>query len=416
MASQQPLEKRRFAVLAVVCLLAVVTYVQRVGFAVVAPELQIQYQFNPRQMGFLLAAFLIAYGLFEVPCGWLGDKLGVRHLLTLLAIGMSISTALVVLVMHFSEQTWQPLAYLLIVRFAFGAFQAGIFPVLSRTMADWMPVKERGTAQGSIWMASRVGGAIAPFLIVWLVKDHGGWPAPLFFAAILGILWCIVYWPWYREPVVSMSTGRKSSHVAVPWRTFLRSRSVWGLCLMYACGGFVANFYVTLLPTYLRDQRHLAPDQMKWVTGLPLACGIVACLAGGLVSDAIIRTTGNRKWGRRLNGSIGLFVAAVSLLATNYVNEVWALASLLCLTFFCNDLAMGPAWASCADVGERHAGSLAGLMNMCGNLAGAVGSILAGSLFNAGMSSLVFVIFSSSFACAALCWLLVDATQPIESE
>src|SRR5262249_30027681 len=150
----------------------------------------------------------------------------------------------------------------------------------------------------------------------------------------------------------------------------LRSRSVWALCLMYGCGGFAANFYVTLLPVYLEKHRGLPEETAKLLHSLPFACGLVACLLGGVLSDWIIRRTGNRKWGRRLSGTVGTVVGSLGWLLVPAVDGPVALGVVLCVIFFCNDLSMGPAWASCADVGERYAGTVGGAMNMVGNLSG----------------------------------------------
>jgi hypothetical protein len=150
---------------------------------------------------------------------------------------------------------------------------------------------------------------------------------------------------------------------------------------------------------------------------------VVGCLLGGLLSDAVIRRWGNRRWGRRLSGLFGHTCAGLALLATGWVEDVTALAVLLSLTFFCNDLAMGPAWACCADIGDRYAGTLGGAMNTVGNLGGALGAVIAGSLMgkvfphlaSGGIpgNDLMFVVFAGSFWLAALCWLGVDATRPL---
>ena len=231
-------------------------------------------------------------------------------------------------------------------------------------------------------------------------------------ASLLGLAWALVWWLSFRNPPREVGLSR---HV-LPWGKLWTNQNVWGLCLMYGFGGFAANFFTTFLPDYLTNVRQLLPLQVKWLTGAPLACGVVACVVGGVISDAIIRLTGNRKWGRRLNGSVGLFVAGAALGATNFADSVWLLGGLLCLTFICNDLAMGPAWAACADIGERSAGTLAGLMNMVGALAGALGNLVAGELFQRGYAQTLFVIFGGSFAMAALSWLLIDATKPLEEK
>jgi ACS family glucarate transporter-like MFS transporter len=131
------------------------------------------------------------------------------------------------------------------------------------------------------------------------------------------------------------------------------------------------------------------------------------------VSDWIIRRTGNRKWGRRLNGSIGLVFAGLASLAVPWTGEVWLLGWLFCVSFFFSDIVMGPAWASCADIGERYAGTLSGAMNMVGAFAGAAGMALAGFLLKQGQEELLFILFAVGYILAALCWLLVDVTKPL---
>jgi sugar phosphate permease len=423
----------RYQVLAAVSLLALVAYVHRVGFATGGTALKHDLHLGDKEWGYVMAAFLLAYGAFEVPWGFLGDRLGARQVLTLVTLGWSLLTACTGLVMVFPaswilEGSVLPLLLLLIFRFTFGGFQAGAFPAISRITADWLPMQERATAQGLVWMSSRMGGAIAPFLMVWLINWTAGWESAFVVAAGLGFLWCAVFWPWFRNRPEEMNqvnsaerlliaTGRgpkPSGRNSIPWAKFLRSRNVWALCLMYGSGGFAGNFFVTYLPSYLDKQRQLSVDAVKWLSSLPLACGIVACLLGGLLSDWIIRSTGNRKWGRRFNGTFSTIVAGIAYLSINWVQQTWALAIVLCLIFFSNDLAMGPAWASCADIGRRYAGTLGGAMNMIGNLAGAAGNLVAGYLFEWNHPELVFVIYACSYWLGTLCWQGVDVTKPIE--
>ena len=141
---------------------------------------------------------------------------------------------------------------------------------------------------------------------------------------------------------------------------------------MYGFTGFSGNFFTNMLPLYLSEHRHLPSDgaAWRWLSALPLAAGSVACILGGSASDWAIRRWGNRKWGRRYIGMLGLGLAGPAFLATLWTQDVWMLGLLLTLTFFGNDLSMGPAWASCADIGERYTGTLSGAMNMVSALAG----------------------------------------------
>ena len=138
---------------------------------------------------------------------------------------------------------------------------------------------------------------------------------------------------------------------------------------MYGFLGFSGNFYLTLLPTYLKNHRHLDSQTASWLTSLPFAFGVAACFLGGWFSDAVIRRWGKR-WGRRIVGATGLTLAGLAIVAVPWVEGVVPLGFLLVLTFFGNDLAMAPAWAAAADIGERYTGVLSGAMNMIGQLHG----------------------------------------------
>jgi ACS family glucarate transporter-like MFS transporter len=416
----------RYVVLGAACSVALIAYVHRVGFAIGAPEVKADLGLSDAEMGYLLSAFFWTYGLFQVPSGWLGDRLGSRHLLTFLVLGWSLATGAIGLVVYIHPEP-QQFWFLFALRFLFGTFQAGAFPLLSRITADWLPVTLRGTAQGLIWTSGRLGGAVIPLVMAPLFAQFGTWRTPFWILAAVGLVWCVAFWPWFRDTpeesttvndaeralIVAGRAPRKAGRHSIPWAKMLRSRSAWSLCLAYGFMGFSSNFYLGWLPTYLRDQRHLSAGETKWLTSLPLACGVIACLFGGALSDWIIRRTGDRSWGRKLNGTIGMVVAGLATGATVLVDDVGTLGFLLCLSFACSDLAMGPAWASCADIGERSAGTLGGAMNMMANVGGAIAALIAGYLFQHKQPVLVFLIFSASYLLASLSWLGVDAGKPI---
>jgi sugar phosphate permease len=418
----------RYQVLAVACSLAVLTYVQRQGFVAGTPYIKHDLGLNDEQMGYLGAVWLVAYGLFQVPWGLLGDRLGARHLLTLLVLGWSLTLGAVALTTALPPGGWLAFASVLVLQFAFGLFQAGGFPALARVVADWVPGPQRGLAQGLVWTFSRLGGFLAPLLVVWLITQvFGEWATPLVLLAGLGLVWSALFWPWFRNRPEEMrrvnaaerallASGRVVAAprpASLPWSRWLGSRNVWALCLMYGFVGFGGNFITRMLNLYLRDHLHLTDDATAWVAGLPLAGGVVSCLLGGVLSDWLVRRTGSRKWGRRLVGSVALALAGLTCLAAVWCDEVWLLALAFSAWFFFNDATMGPAWAACADVGERYTGTLSGAMNMTGSVVGAVGIALAGSLLHRGYYELMFVLFACSYALASLCWLAVDVTKPL---
>jgi MFS transporter, ACS family, glucarate transporter len=213
--------------------------------------------------------------------------------------------------------------------------------------------------------------------------------------------------------IVSSQTAGPLAAGPVPWLRMLASPSVWGLCLMYGFVGFSGNFITSFLNVYLRDHRQLPDSTTAWLAGLPLAAGVVSSLSGGVISDWLIGRLRNRKWGRRLVGCVAMMLAALAALCTPWVQEIWQLAFVLGAWMFFNDAMLGPAWASCADIGERYAGTLSGAMNMTGAFAGAAGMMLAGWWLGMGQYNLLFTAFAGSYAVAALCWFAVDVTKPL---
>jgi sugar phosphate permease len=190
----------RDLVLAAACTLAVLTYLQRQAFVTAMSYIQRDLRLDDTEVGLLLAAWLVAYGAFQIPGGLLGDRLGARHLLTLLVVGWSLTLAAVASLALAPSQGWMPFALLLALRLLFGLFQAGGFPGLARVVADWIPTRQRGFAQGLMWTFSRLGGFAAPLLFgLWLFPAFGGWALPLVILAAPGLLWCAVFWPWFRN-------------------------------------------------------------------------------------------------------------------------------------------------------------------------------------------------------------------------
>jgi MFS transporter, ACS family, glucarate transporter len=420
----------RYEVLAVGCGLALLTYIHRQSFVRAIPDIREALDIGQQKMSWLQSAFLLGYGLFQIPCGTISDRFGARHVLTIILLGWSLLTGLTALAGGPLTGAIAPLTFLLVARFMFGALQAGFFPVWSRVITDWIPLTNRASAQGIVWMFSRLGGAVGPFLFLWLYRYFHVWTTPLWLLGGVGVVCCAPFWIWFRNrpeqmPQVNsaeralIAAGRAAPAEAagpVLWMVLLKSVNVWALCLMYGFVGSAGNFITNLLPDYLHSQRSLSPEMVTFLSGLPLAAGVVSCVSGGFLSDWIVRRWRSRKWGRRLNGLIGLVVAGLAILAVPWAQPVWLLGVLLSLSFFCNDLIIAPAWAACADVGERYAGTISGAMNMTGQFFGAAGMAFAGFMLERGSAEMLFMLFGAAYALAALCWLAVDVTKPLPIE
>jgi MFS family permease len=211
----------------------------------------------------------------------------------------------------------------------------------------------------------------------------------------------------------------------VPWGRLLTSSNLWVLCLMYFCASYGWYFNITWLPKYLGSHYGVSQGShglwgMSLLAGAPLLLGSLACLIGGLLTDAFIRRTGNRKWGRRLFGAVGHGVCAVCYLLSPLAPSPWLFVLAVALAAFWNDLTMGAAWASCLDIGGKYSGIVSGCMNTVGNLGGAAAGAATGWVlvqFGAERGWIInFVSFGLVYVAAMLMWLLFDATKPVAPE
>jgi len=413
-----PISRGSGSILGLSCVLAIVIYILRLGFATASAEFRQPLHLNDQDMGDLMAAFLLAYGLMEMPWGVLADRLGARATLIWIVLGSSLLTA-----SRLGAIGWMPPASGLMVlvlaanRFLFGSFQAGTFPSITRLVSDYLPADQRGRAQGAVWTASRFGGAAAPLVMVQLIHLCGDWKLPMLIAGLLGLAWLGWFMTWSRCQRVHATATHGPARPRREWADWVslaRNRSAVALCLSYGCLGFSGNFFVTLLPSFLRTQRGLDAQTASLLTSLPFIFGMAACLGGGFLSDWLVSRGGGRG-GRRLVGMAGLTCAAVAIMALPWARSTPALAILLVLTFAGNDLAMAPAWASASDIDLRKAGALSGAMNMASSILAALETRTVGRMFKAGDCISPFILLGTAYLLGAAAWIAVTPRHPADA-
>lgn len=433
----------RLGVLAFACTLSLVTYLDRTCISRARVDMESDLGLTDVEMGLVFSAFTLGYMIFEIPGGWMGDRWGPRRVLTRIVLWWSLFTALTGCVWSFhlasGPVVFGSLGLLLLVRFLFGAGEAGAYPNLTRVVGDWFPFRERALAQGSIWFSARLGGAIAP-LVLGRLTVLLGWRQAFWVLGALGLVWVGLFWHWFRDRpeqhpscneserrLIEAGTGRHETGAAGHgWSglALLASRlgTVIALCWasFWVCFGWF--FYPTWQPLYLEEVHAYKPDgwESELLSGLPYLCGAFGALVGGGLSDRLVPVIG-RRWGRSLVGLVGFLGAGTCVLATGFVTATWQAVTLLCTAFLINDLAIPVIWAACADVGGRLAGTLSGLMNT----AGCVGAFLSPLLipyvrewlpesYAAGPRwQLIFSGLAVAWFLAAAAWLFVDASRPL---
>lgn len=235
-------------------LVAGITYLDRVCISVAAPAMMAELGLSNIQMGYVFSIFAVAYGLFEIPTGWLGDRWGQRRMLTRIVVSWSLFTVLTGLV--------RGLGSLIATRFAFGAAEAGAFPTLSRALARWFPLTDRGRVNGVMWMGARLGGSLSGPLAT-LVLVYLGWRPTFVIFGMVGFIWCLIFWRYYRDdpaehPGVSSeelayirqdssNEGSKgeSGQSPTPWKRIFANGNLWALFWMYFATSYGFWFFLT---------------------------------------------------------------------------------------------------------------------------------------------------------------------------
>ncbi|MFN0170576.1 MAG: MFS transporter [Bryobacteraceae bacterium] len=409
----------RHAVLWLTVAAYMITYMDRVVISSAVPVIQKEFGFSLVTMGWILSSFRWGYALFQIPGGWLGDRIGPRRALTLIVTWWSIFTSL-------TAAAWGA-ASMASFRFLFGMGEAGAFPIATRSLSRWMLPEERGFAQGITHAGSRLGAAVTPVLVVWLIT-HYNWRLTFVIFGMLGLVWAAVWHWYYRDTpgehrsvnaaeleLIQSHLGGARSRVShhVPWRKILGSSTLWTLSLMYFCYAYCIAVYLDWFPKYLNDHRGFNLKQMGLYASLPLLAGTLGDLAGGWISDIWAKKSGNLKMARRGVAITGFLTAAVAILPATFTADPVACVWYTCVALFGLELTIGVSWAIPLDIGGDFAGSVSAVMNTCGNIGGAISPTLLAYLVQSYGWEVPFVVAAAMCLIAAILYLKIDSTRNI---
>jgi MFS family permease len=395
--------------------LAFITYVDRVAIAQAMPFISQDLSLSRIQVAWVLGIFAVAYAVFEIPGGWLADRIGPRHVLMRIVIWWSFFTAA-------TGWAWNA-ASLVVARGLFGAGEAGAFPAMTRALTAWAPTRERERAQALIWLATRVSAAFTPILVVWLITTLT-WRRAFDVLGVVGIVWAIVFYRWFRDdPATHPSVNAAElarlpsiaeagvAHSGVPWARLFSHRAVWLLSIQYMCLAYGWWFYINWLPTYLRTARGTTLQVGALLAGLPLLLGGAGCLVSAAILPRLARRLGRVGLARRVVAIVGFLGASASIFVFTAIPDPVQAMFVLGLAGFFNDLVMPAAWAGTMDVGGRYAGTVSAAMNTMGSVAGAFSVIYGGYLltWTGDNWTLLFLISASIYLVGGVCWLFLDA-------
>jgi MFS family permease len=406
-------------VLALTVAAYLITYMDRVNIASAVPVIQKELGFSMVTVGWILSSFRWGYALFQIPGGWLGDRIGPRRALAIIVTWWSIFTSATAL-------SWSA-GSMATFRFLFGVGEAGAFPIATRSLSHWILPGERGFAQGITHAGSRLGAALTPTIVVFLMAAYG-WRMPFFAFGAVGLLWAAV-WHWYyrdtplehagvnvqeRELILaSVGVGCAYRTESRPWRSILGSSTLWMLSMMYFCYAYCISVYLDWFPKYLNEYRGFDLKHMGMYASLPLLAGTGGDLIGGWLSDRWAKRSGDLKTARRSVAIAGFVLAAAAILPATFTSSSTVSVWYTCLAVFGLETTVGVSWAIPLDIGGDYAGSVSAVMNTCGNIGGAISPALLAYLVRSYGWNVPFVVASALCVAAAVLFGGIDATRKI---
>lgn len=406
--------RARYGVVGLMVTLAMVTYLDRVCIGKLAPDIQADLGLTKDQMSWVFSSFALAYALFEVPTAWWADRRGTRRVLTRIVLWWSALTMATGAALNF----WS----MVVVRFLFGAGEAGAWPCVARTFSKWVPLPQRGRVQGIFFAGAHLAGGLTP-IIATTLNGWFGWRWVFVIFGTVGIGWVTVWHRWFRDepaehPAVNaaerelierdrLASGAK--HEGWPyWRRLLAHRNTLPLCLGYIPNSCAFYFCITWLPTYLQEKHGFERLSLGFFAGLPLIVSVVGDLCGGMATDAATRRFGLR-FGRAGVAGLGNLFAGLAMIGATLVHHPVVAICLISLAVAATMFTLGATWGTCIDIGGQHVGVVSAAMNTAGQVGAFISPPLVTYLLRAfGDWNAPVLGIGGLFLAGALCWCFVD--------
>jgi MFS family permease len=351
-------------VLFLLCLMYLVTYIDRVNISTAALAFKQELHISNVQYGWIFSAFAYTYALFQIVGGWIGDRYGPRLTLGLCGLVWGVATLGTGLAGGF----WS----LILARVLLGLGEGATFPTATRAMSSWTRAGWRGFAQGITHSFARFGNAVTPPLVAALIAAWT-WRGSFIFFGLVSLVW-VVAWVWYfrndprqhtgvseAELAVLPPYGTAREHGKVPWRRLVPR--MMPTTIVYFCYGWTFWLYLSWLPQFFQQGHNLNLKNSALFSGAVFFAGVLGDTAGGVLSDWVYKRTGDLAKARRNVIIVSLLGSLVFLLPIFFVQDLIVLALCLSASLFCLELTIGPIWSVPMDIAPKHAGTASGIMN-----------------------------------------------------
>jgi len=400
-------------------IIGVITFLDRINISVAGASIMKDLDLSEKQWGWILSAFILSYGLLQVPLGAWGDRSGQRKVLSFIVLWWSVFTILTGISNGF--------IMLLIVRFLFGIGEAGAYPNMTGTVGRWFPGRETARAQGFLWAASRIGGALTPLIVIPVII-HLGWRTAFYILGSIGFIWVVVWYLWFRnfpaqkqgitqaepEEIGTVETTREK--IRIPWGIILRRKQFWLLLGMYWFYAWGSWFFFSWFPVFMEEGRGFAKSQLTYAVAVPFLMSVIGNISGGYISDRLSQKYGINI-GRKAVGISALAVSSVLMFLAGFIPGKLQVFIFLSLCFGIFDLMLPAAWAICLDIGKKYGGAISGAMNTAGNIGGFVCAISFGYLVDmTGNYNFPLYVISGMLLMSALLFLFINPSRKLVDE
>lgn len=404
----------RYLVLATLCAAAAVAYIHRSCLAVPASSMERDLELTRPQMAQIMSAFFLGYTLFQIPGGWLGDRLGTRLALTLFILIWSLATGLM------GVARSPELLYLL--WFINGVGQAGIFPCTVKSFTCWFPESERAMPSGLLGSFMSVGAATAS-VVAAVLLEFLDWPALFLVLAAPGVLFAIAFYAWFRDNPREHSwvnereleiiesgnmnrTSQKNDSSIEFWKGMLSRSTLYLICGQQFFRAAAYVFYTTWFPTYLQEQHDVSVQQSGLLSSMPLFGVIVGSTLGGMLIDRIWRRTGSQNLSRRGVGLAAVLAAGLFLVLADSMSELVPAVGCITASGFFGGMSGPAGYTTSIDLAGNRVATVFSVMNFTGN----GGAYLSPLIFGELDQPYWLLFLAGIYGGAALMWGLLYIT------
>ena len=395
-----------------------IAYLDRVNISIAGPTIMQEFHLSDIELGWIFSAFVLGYAFFQAPGGWIADRIGPRNVLTIGVVWWGVFTTLIT----FLPSGMSGLIFALVaIRFLLGIGEAVVYPASNCVVAAWMPSTERGISNGFIFTGVGFGSGITPPLITYIMM-HYGWRWSFWVSAALGLIaggiWYILArntpaeHPWItKEEEAYIEAGlprvERAGSGKLPWSSILGNRHILAVTFSYFTYGYAAYIFFTWFFTYLRTVRGLNLRDSSFYTMLPFLAMATGSLLGGWISDRLTKSYGKRV-GRCGLAVFGIGLCAIFIALATQVASAKLASVVLAGGAGALYLSQSSFWSVSADIGGKSAGAVSGIMNMGGQLGGALTASLTPAIANHFGWTTSFLVTAGFCAFGSLAWLVVE--------